>query len=323
MPRSGSLTDVPGVRVGHFTDPVGVTGCTVALCEQGATAAIDVRGGAPATRESDLLRPGNLVQQVHAVLLSGGSAYGLAAAAGVVEYLEERGVGFPTSAGPVPIVPAAALFDLGVGSSAVRPGPRDGYSACRAAATTPVEEGSVGAGTGATVGHLRGIRWSTKGGLGCASRRLASGAVVGALVAVNAFGDVVEPGSGRVLAGTRDEDPTVGFLGTAAHIEELTRRRRFGEHTTLALVATDAALDRAALGRVATMAHDGLARVVNPAHTPYDGDVVYALATGAAPTIDAAIVGTLAAEAIAEAVVRAVTRAGGLGGIPSLGELQA
>jgi L-aminopeptidase/D-esterase-like protein len=262
-----------------------------------------------------------MVQQVHAVLLTGGSAFGLAAAEGVVQYLEQRGVGFATRAGPVPIVPAAALFDLAVGSSSTRPGPREGLEACRAAAAL-LPEGSVGAGTGATVGHLRGIRWSTKGGLGTASRQLASGARVGALVAVNAFGDVVEPGTGRVLVGARDEDRAVGFLGTSSHIEELLQRdRRFGEHTTLALVATDADLDRAALTRVAAMAHDGLARAINPAHTGFDGDLVYALATGSAPTVESTIVGALAAEALAEAVVRAVTLATGLGGIPALGEL--
>lgn len=317
----GSLTDVPGLKVGHFTDPRGVTGCTVVLCEAGAAAAVEVRGGAPATRETDLPRAGNLVEHVHAVLLTGGSAFGLAAADGVVEYLEARGIGFPTSAGPVPIVPAAALFDLGLGDRAARPNAAAGRAACEAADRAPVREGSIGAGTGATVGHLRGIGHATKGGLGTASRRLAAGCVVGALVAVNAFGDVVEPTSGRIMAGTR-LDASPGFLGTAEQVELLADRpRRFGERTTLAIVATDAALDRAALARVATMAHDGLARAINPVHTSFDGDVVFALATGTARSTDPTIVGVRAADALAEAVVRAVRTASGLGGVPALAEL--
>lgn len=316
----GSLTDVPGLRVGHHTDARGVTGCTVVLCEQGAVAAVDVRGAAPATRETDLLRPGNLVQKVYAVLLTGGSAFGLAAAGGVVEYLEARGIGFPTSAGPVPIVPAAALFDLGVGDPGARPGMADGLAACEAARDAALQEGSVGAGTGATVGHLRGIDGAMKGGIGTASRRLDGGCVVGALAAVNAFGDVTDPSTAQIVAGTRG--PGVGgFLNTAAQIERVAERpRRFGEHTTLAVVATDAALDRAALSRVATMAHDGLARAINPVHTSFDGDVVFALSTGAAPALEPTVVGVRAAEALAEAVVRAVRAARGLGGVPAIGE---
>jgi L-aminopeptidase/D-esterase-like protein len=322
MQGGGTLVDVAGLQVGHYTDAAAATGCTVVLCERGARSAIDVRGAAPATRETDLLRPENTVQKVQAVLLTGGSAFGLAAAEGVVRYLEERGAGFPTGAGPVPIVPAASLFDLGIGMSAIRPGHDEGYSACREASQGPVAEGSVGAGTGASVGHLRGSSGSTKSGLGSASRRLISGATVGGLAVVNAFGDVVEPDTGRILAGARDLSG--GFLDTTAHIEELAEvasAPRFGQHTTLALVATDSALERVELLRVAQMAHDGLARVIQPAHTGLDGDVVFALSTGSGPRLDPTIVGTIAAEILAESVLRAVTKATGLAGVPAILDL--
>ena len=318
--RNGTLTDVTGLRVGHFTDPAGATGCTVVLCEAAATAAVDVRGAHPATRETDLLRPENTVQQVQAVLLTGGSAFGLAAAAGVVRYLEELGAGFPTSAGPVPIVPAAALFDLGIGRADTRPGPDEGYAACQAAVGGPVAEGSVGAGTGATVGHLRGRAACTKGGLGSASRRLQGGATVAALAAVNAFGDVVDPGTGRILGGVRFGSG--GFFDTTTHIEELAGSRpRFGEQTTLAVIATDATLDRPALLRAARMAHDGLARAIRPAHTAFDGDVVFALSTAHREALDATIVGTVAAGLLADSIVRAVACATGLAGVPAASEL--
>lgn len=321
--RTGSLTDVAGLRVGHWTDPEGATGCTVVLCEEGAVAAVDVRGGAPATRETDLLRPENTVQRAHAILLSGGSAFGLAAADGVVRYLEERGVGFPTAAGPVPIVPAAAIFDLRVGRSDARPGPAGGYAACRQASTDRVEEGSVGAGTGATVGHLFGIAGATKGGVGTASRRLADGAVVGAVAVVNAFGDVLDPASGRVLAGARRPGERA-FVRTAEHIELLAQRRRpLGESTTLGIIATDARLDRPALLRVAQMAQDGLARAIEPAHTPLDGDIVFALSTGQKGEGDPAIVGVVAAQVLAAAIVRAVLQAASLVGVPSCHDLEA
>jgi L-aminopeptidase/D-esterase-like protein len=318
----GTLVDVAGLRVGHYTDLAAATGCTVVLCERGATSAVDVRGAAPATRETDLLRPENTVQKVQAVLLTGGSAFGLAAAEGVVRYLEERGVGFPTGAGPVPIVPAASLFDLTAGMSAARPGHAEGYAACQAASSRAVAEGSVGAGTGACVGHLRGRSASTKGGLGSASRRLLSGASVGGLVAVNAFGDVIEPGTGRILAGARDLNG--GFVGTSAHIEELAGAAsgpRVGQHTSLAIVATDSSLERAELLRVAQMAHDGLARVIQPAHTGLDGDVVFALSTASRPRQDPTIVGTIAAEILAESVLRAVTKATSLAGVPAILDL--
>jgi L-aminopeptidase/D-esterase-like protein len=324
---NSTLTRVAGLRVGHHTDVAAATGCTVVLCETGATAAVEIRGAAPASRECELLGPGNIVQQVHGVLLTGGSAFGLSAADGVVRYLEELGSGFPTSAGPVPIVPAAALFDLAVGKPSVRPGPENAYAACQASDRGPVQEGSVGAGTGATVGHLYGLDGCIKGGLGSAGRILTGGATVGALVAVNAFGDVVDPASGRIVAGARDR--TNGFANTSVRIEELLGRRsagHFGQHTTLALVATDAPLSRDALLRVARMAHDGLARTVRPAHTGFDGDIVFALSTAAledgslpsgSPLTDV-IVGTVAADLVAESVLRAVTRATSVAGVPAV-----
>lgn len=315
-----TLTDVGGLRVGHHTDLAAATGCTVVLCEAGATAAADVRGAAPATRETDLLRPENTVQRVQAILLTGGSAFGLAAADGVVRFLARRGAGFPTRAGPVPIVPAAALFDLGLGQADVRPTPADGEAACLAATDGPVPLGSVGAGTGATVGHLRGPAACVKGGLGSASRRLGSGQTVAALVAVNAFGDVVQPTTGELLAGPRLASGKLS--STSASIEELGGRQGGAfQHTTLAVVATDATLDRVALTRVAQIAHDGLARAIRPCHTSFDGDVVFALSTELLPVVHPTIVGTIAAEVLAEAVVRAVLRAGGLAGVPAVAEL--
>jgi L-aminopeptidase/D-esterase-like protein len=312
---TGTLTDVPGLTVGHWTDLDAATGCTVVLCEPAAVAAVDVRGAAPATRETDLLRPENTVRRIDAVLLAGGSAFGLAAADGVMRFLEERGRGFRTSSGPVPIVVAAALYDLGLGGRENRPGSNEGHAACLAASKHPVPCGSVGAGTGATVGKLRGIGAAMKGGLGSASARLASGGIVAALVAVNAFGDVVEPDTGRQIAGPRGADELL--LNTSELIETLGERRPFGQSTTLGVIATDVDLDRVALLRVAQMAHDGLARSIRPAHTGYDGDAVFALSTAQRPSLDASIIGSRAADLLAMAVVCAITSATPLHGLPS------
>jgi L-aminopeptidase/D-esterase-like protein len=316
LSRAGTLTDVQGLRVGHFTDLIGATGCTVVLCPEGAVAAVDVRGAAPATRETDLLRPENRVQLAHAVLLTGGSAFGLAAADGVVRYLEEQGSGFQTSVARVPIVVGAALFDLGLGSPSSRPDATAGYAACQLAGTGAVVEGNVGAGTGATVGHLLGRASAMKGGLGSASRRLSADTTVGALVAVNAFGGIVDYRDGRLIAGPRDA--TGRQVWTSRQIERLRERPGWpGQNTTLAVVATDASLERPALLRVAQMAHDGLARAVEPAHTGFDGDAVFALATARRPGLDSTIVGAVAAEVLAEAIVRAVLAASSLGGVPA------
>lgn len=319
---SGSLTDVGNLLVGHYTDLEAATGCTVILTPKGARAGVDVRGLAPGTRETDLLRPGRLVQEVHAILLTGGSAFGLAAADGVMRWLEERGYGFDTGVAKVPIVPAAVLFDLAIGDAKTRPGPESGYAACEAASDGPVPEGNVGAGTGATVGKLLGMRYAMKAGLGTASVRLAGGVVVGALAVVNALGDVVDPATGTILAGTRK--PVVGgFLDTAAalrgHLGQ-TVLGLMGGNTTLVVVATNAALDKAALNTLATMAHDGLARAIRPVHTTLDGDTVFALSTGDAKGNLTAI-GAAAADAVAEAIVRAVKQAESLHGVPAARDL--
>lgn len=319
----GGLTDVGGLRVGHFTDRRRPTGCTVVLAEAGAVCGVDVRGGAPGTRETDLLDPVNSVQQVHAVVLSGGSAFGLDAASGVVRYLEEKGVGFAVRGGKVPIVPAAILFDLGIGDFSIRPDAKAGHEAARAASTGPVTEGSVGAGAGATVGKTFGPATAMKGGIGTASLRLPGGAVVAALVAVNANGDVVDPDTGRVVAGVRTPDGK-GLRGAVAALlaGETPGRPLAGESTSIGVVATNVALGKAEATKVAQMAHDGLARAIRPVHTPWDGDTLFALSTGAMELPQAAtVVGVLAAEAVARAVVRAALAATGLPGYPAARDL--
>jgi L-aminopeptidase/D-esterase-like protein len=311
------------LKVGHFTDARRPTGCTVVLAEAGAVCGVDVRGGAPGTRETDLLDPVNTVQRVHAVVLSGGSAFGLEAATGVVRYLEENEIGFPVGVGKVPIVPAAVLIDLRLGDWRIRPDASAGYAAARAAATGPVAEGNVGAGAGATVGKLHGMDRAMKGGIGTASVRLPNQAVVAALVAVNAVGDVVDPRTGRLLAGLRSEDGK-GLRGTldALLAGEQPGRPLPGENTSIGIVATNVALDKAEATKVAQMAHDGLARAIRPVHTPWDGDTLFALSTGALTVADAPLlVGSLAAEVVAQAVVRAVLTARGLPGLPAAVDL--
>jgi len=318
-----AISAIPGLRVGHWTNRRAATGCTVVLCEGGAVAAVDVRGGAPGTRETDLLRPGNLVERIHAVLLSGGSAFGLDAAAGVMRYLEEQGVGFPTPGGLVPIVVGAVLYDLSIGRSDVRPDAAAGYAACRAAKGGRVSQGSVGAGSGATVGKALGMERAVKGGIGTASERTAGDITVGALVAVNCLGEVVDPDSSRIVAGPRDEKG--GFLSTLDILRGRPPSGRSGGFTnsTIGVVATNARLSREQAYRLAVMAHDGLARTVRPAHTLVDGDVFFSLATGATEApVDLITLGALAARAVERAIVRAVTEARGLAGVPSLAELR-
>jgi L-aminopeptidase/D-esterase-like protein len=318
-----AITDVAGIAVGHATDPAHLTGCTVVLCETGAVAAAVVLGGAPGTRETDLLRPGAAVDRVHAILLTGGSAFGLAAADGVVRVLEHRGIGFATAAARVPIVPAAVLYDLSIGDAAVRPGAGMGEAACRAAGAGPVEEGNAGAGTGATVGKLLGAESRMKAGVGTWSVRLRTGTRVGVLVATNAFGDVVDPRTGAIVAGARD--PSTGaFLGTAAHLADgIAGDRRPFEHTTIGVVATDAPLTKADAVRLAVAAHTGLARAVSPSHTSVDGDTFFVLGTGgatpAAGPVDTPLVLEAAvAGVVVEAVLRSVRLARSAGGAPGL-----
>jgi L-aminopeptidase/D-esterase-like protein len=301
----GFITDVPGIEVGHAHDYNGGTGCTVVICREGAVGGVDVRGSAPGTRETDLLRPTNLVQKVHAVMLSGGSAFGLAAANGVMRYLEEQGVGFDTVIAKVPIVAGAVVFDLEYGDSRARPDENMGYQACKNAGSGPVPQGSVGAGTGATVGKILGMRGAMKGGIGTSSIRLSGGIVVGAIVVVNALGDVVEPDTGKILAGARDPDTgrfidTRKFLLGNGDLKEAT-----AGNTTIGVIATNALLDKEQANKVASMAHDGLAIAIRPVHTMLDGDTLFALATGKVQA-DVNVIGTAAVEAVARAAVNAV-----------------
>jgi L-aminopeptidase/D-esterase-like protein len=315
-----AITDVPGIKVGHYSDREAATGCTVILCEDGAVAGVDVRGAAPGTRETDALRPMSLVGKAHAILLGGGSAFGLDAAGGVMRYLEEQGCGLDTGVAKVPIVPAAILFDLGLGSAQVRPGPDEGYKACLAASNGPVAEGCVGAGTGATVGKVRGPQRMTKSGLGTASQRVGD-ATIGAIVAVNALGDVVDPETGKIIAGPRDIEKG-GFLNTIEVMKSFKESPgTLLTNTTIGIVATDASLDKEQVNKMAQLAHDGLARAIRPVHTMLDGDTMFALATGKAGVGDVTILGAIAVEVVAAAIVRAVTQAEGLAGIPAAKDL--
>jgi L-aminopeptidase/D-esterase-like protein len=320
------LTEVQGIKVGHHTLTERPTGCTVILVDgEGVPGGVSQRGGAPGTRETDLLDPLNMVDKVNAIVLSGGSAYGLDAAMGTVRWLEERKIGWPVgAAGVVPIVPSAILFDLPFGNNpAIRPTADCGYKAAEAASYAPVTEGNIGAGTGATVGKMNGR--AMKGGLGSAAITLPNGLVVAAIVAVNAVGDIIDPTTGQVVAGARSEDgKTLADVRKLLRSGDLGRRTppRAGENTTIGLVATNARLTKADVNRVALMADDGFARAINPSHTSGDGDTVFALATGKwdGPA-NASMIGALAAEAMAEAIVRAAAKAETLGGVPSAKEL--
>jgi L-aminopeptidase/D-esterase-like protein len=325
---AGGITDVPGVQVGHAQDDAALTGCTVVLCPRGAVAGVDVRGGAPGTRETDLLDPVNLVQRVHAVLLAGGSAFGLDAAAGVVRFLESRKVGFKTPAARVPIVPAAIIYDLDIGSSDVRPDPRFGYAACIDASSARAAEGNVGAGTGACVGKMFGMALAMKSGLGTSSIKI-GGVVVGALVVVNPFGDVVDPVNGELIAGLRSGNVGPLRVGGRHYLADTLRVMRTlpgrtalrlaqRSNTVIGVVATNARLTKAEATKVAQMTQDGLGRAIRPAHTMLDGDTIFALSTGSARA-DVTTIGAFAAEAAAAAILRAVRLAASAGGLPGLG----
>ncbi|HET9645013.1 MAG TPA: P1 family peptidase [Burkholderiaceae bacterium] len=316
----GALTDVEGLKVGHWTSSQRPTGCTVVLCEQGAVAGVDVRGAAPGTRETDLLEPDNLVEKVHAVLLTGGSAFGLDACGGVMRWLEERGHGLEVGDARVPIVPAAVLFDLWPGEGRIRPDAEAGYSACETSSAGPPAQGSVGAGAGARVGKLFGIERAMRGGIGTASI-VVDGISIAAMVAVNAVGDVIDPASGRVLAGARAGDGRTLLGSTSAMMrgEKPASPLTAGANTTIGVVATDASLTKAQARRLASMSHDGLARSIDPVHTMTDGDTIFALATGrAAPgSTHLTVLGALAARVTALAVCNAVAAATGLPGLPA------
>ena len=308
------ITDIPGIRVGHDTNLEAATGCTVILCDTVAVGGVDVRGGAPATRETELLHPLNLVEQVDAVVLTGGSAYGLDAASGVMRYLEEQGLGYDTGVARIPIVPAAAIFDLGFGSASIRPDAEAGYQACKNATAEPVMLGNIGAGTGATVGKMAGPSFMMKGGLGSASTLLSDGTLVGALVVVNALGDIIDPQTQKVVAGARNPAGH-GFLAA----------NPFG-NTTIAVVATNASLTKGQTNKIAQMAHDGIAQTIRPAHTMFDGDTIFGLAMGPKlqimtnSTIAASQVSTIGAAAatiLARAIIKAVRHATELHGVPA------
>jgi L-aminopeptidase/D-esterase-like protein len=309
----GAITDIAGLAVGHFTDTRRPTGCTVLLCPHGAVAGVDVRGAAPGTRETDLLHPLATLEQVHAILLTGGSAFGLDAATGVMRWLEEHGHGVQVGPALVPIVPAAVLFDLWVGDARIRPDAAAGHAACAAASSAHPAQGCVGAGAGASVGKLFGIARAMKGGIGSASLKV--GAItVGALVAVNAVGDVVDPASGRVVAGARSDDGRRPLDTLSAIIDgRLPAHLMAGMATTIGIVATDARLTKAQANKLASMAHDGLSRSINPVHTATDGDVMFAVATGGSGKPGhLTVLGALAAEVTARAVLNAVRAAHGL-----------
>ena len=317
----GNLCDVPGVLVGHATDLQALTGCTVVLFEdpEGATVGVDVRGSSPGTRETDRLGPHGTVRKTHALVLTGGSAFGLAAAEGVVSYLEESGIGLDIGVTRIPLVSAAVLFDLLAGDPMVRPDHRMGFEAAASAMSGDFAQGSVGAGTGATVGKVLGMERAMKGGIGSVSMRLDGGLVVAALAAVNAFGDVRDPKTGRVIAGPRQDDGSLGE--TVELLPDAATRLRWAENTTLGIVATNAHLTKSGANKVAQMAHDGLARAIEPVHTTIDGDVAFALSVG---NVDAEIdvVGAWGARAMQEAVLRAVRTAESVPGIPSLSEYE-
>ncbi len=308
------ITDIPGIRVGHYTNLEAATGCTVILCDPPAIGGVDVRGGAPATRETDLLHSHNLVEEVNAVVLTGGSAYGLDSASGVMRYLEEHGHGYDTGIARIPIVPAAAIFDLGFGSISVRPDAAAGYQACEQASSEPVLQGNVGAGTGATVGKMAGPAFLMKGGLGSTSTLLGDGTVVGALVVVNALGDIFDPQTQQIVAGTRN--PSGEGFQAANTIN----------NTTIAVIATTASLSKHQVNKIVQMAHDGIAQAIHPAHTMFDGDAIFGLAMGPKlqhmtnPTIAASQVSTIGAAAatiLARAILKAVRNATELHGVPA------
>ena len=323
-----AITDVQGILVGHAQDYDALTGCTVVLCEKGVTGGVDQQGGAPGTRETDALRPMHLVDHVHAILLAGGSAYGLDAATGVMRYLEEKGIGYNTGVARVPIVAGAILFDLGIGRSDIRPNADMGYQACLNASTEPPAQGNYGAGTGATVGKIFGMKQAMKSGIGTSSVEIGNGVVVGAIIAVNAFGDVIEPGSGKIFAGARTTQKgpiKIGknklYADSMQVMKTLIGRSIIGiasrSNTMIGVVATNARLTKEETNKVAQMAQAGISRTIQPAHTMLDGDTIFALATNKRKA-DVNIVGSFSAQVVVEAIIQAVKSAEPAGGVPSI-----
>jgi L-aminopeptidase/D-esterase-like protein len=329
--RQNSITDIPGILVGQAQDETALTGCTVILCPQGAVGGVDQRGGAPGTRETDLLHPMHLVEKIHAVVLAGGSAYGLDASTGVMKYLEEKKIGFNAGVAVVPIVCSAILFDLGLGSSVVRPDAAMGYQACLNASSSPPAQGNFGAGTGASVGKLLGMKLAVKSGIGTASKEIGGGVLVAAMVAVNAFGDVIDPATTRIIAGTRTPKPNpFGSAASPQYLDTLEAMKSFAgrtilgfasrDNTTIGVVATNARLSKEEANKVAQMAHNGLAKTIRPAHTMFDGDTLFVMATGK-KNADVSLVGAFAAEVVAEAILNAVRSALPAGGLSSASQL--
>ncbi|MFN3322827.1 MAG: P1 family peptidase [Bryobacteraceae bacterium] len=314
------LTDIPGIRVGHASDFEAMTGCTVILCESGAVAGADIRGSATGVEEFDLMNPLHLTSRIHAVVLAGGSAFGLESASGVRRYLEQKGIGYGTGAARVPLVPCCILYDLGIGKPNIRPTREMGEAAAAAATSEAVREGAVGAGTGATVGKVLGLRHAMKGGIGSATVTLEGpydGVLVSALAAVNAFGDVRDPETGRILAGTRTAPDSTAFADSERLLLAGARGGFAPQNTTLAVVATNARLDKVQATKLAQLSQIGLTRAVAPAHTMYDGDIVIALSLGEREA-DITALGIAGARAVADSIVRAVRGAASLGGVPGL-----
>ena len=326
-----AITDVPGISVGHAHDEQALTGCTVILCPKGAVGGVDQRGGAPGTRETDALRPMHLVNHVHGILLTGGSAFGLNAAAGLMQFLEEKGVGFNAGDAKVPIVPAAVLYDLGLGDARIRPDASMGYQACINASTNRPEEGNFGAGIGATAGKLFGIHQATKTGIGTASITFAGGIIVGAIAVANPFGDVIDPTTGGIIAGTRPIEKGPIFIGGSKvfvdsfHFMQTNMGKTImniagASNTVIGVVATNAKLNREQTNKVAQMAQDGIARTIRPSHSMYDGDTIFALATGERKA-DVSVIGAAAAEVFAWAIISGVRAASSVAGLPCSREL--
>jgi L-aminopeptidase/D-esterase-like protein len=323
MRKSNSISDVPGILVGQAQDLQAMTGCTVILCKKGAIGGVDQRGGAPGTRETDLLRPMHLVERVHAVVLSGGSAFGLDAASGVMRWLDEHKIGFQTAEIKVPIVSAAVIYDLGLGNSKVRPDSEMGYKACQGASEKPPKQGNFGAGSGASVGKLYGMRWAMKSGIGSASCDVGNGVIVGAIFVVNAFGDVIDPDTNSILAGARSINPNKEhpfFVNTLMQMKSFVGKQVVNlasmQNTVIGVVATNAKLSKEEVNKVAQMAQDGIARTIRPAHTMFDGDTIFALSTGRQPG-NVNVIGAFAAEMTAQAILSAVKEATSFSTFPS------
>jgi L-aminopeptidase/D-esterase-like protein len=315
-----AITDIDGIKVGHASDFKGYTGCTVILCEKGAVCGIDIRGSASGTRQTDALNVSHIVEQIHGILLAGGSSFGLDAASGVVRYLEERNVGFDVGVARIPIVPSAVIFDLGLGNPKARPTPDMGYEACMKAGDE-VEEGSVGVGTGATVGKIFESSRAMKGGLGTSSLAMPDGLKVAALVVVNAFGDIIDNVTGKIIVGLRKSEDSSDFANSVKQIKEGAVKKQFGIiNTTLGVVATNATFNKREITKIAQMAQGGLIKTISPVHTTFDGDLVFALSTGELEA-DINKVGVLAEFVLAEAIKRAVKKADGFGVIPAFRDI--